>query len=101
MVLLVIMCGTVLAIMGSLHLMYWKSCLLLSKIPCRRSMQSLVAQRRLTVQPEETRALGARLGQWARAGDMVACCGALGAGKTTFVQGFSKGFGCCVGCYVG
>ena len=56
-------------------------------------MQSLVAQRRLTVQPEETRALGARLGQWARAGDMVACCGALGAGKTTFVQGFAKGLG--------
>jgi len=56
-------------------------------------MQSLVTQRRLTVQPEETRALGARLGQWARAGDMVACCGALGAGKTTFVQGFAKGLG--------
>ena len=54
-------------------------------------MQSLVTQRRLTVQAEETRALGARLGRWARAGDIVACRGALGAGKTTFVQGFAEG----------
>src|SRR5215475_2096886 len=56
-------------------------------------MQSLVTQRRLTVQAEETRALGARLGRWARAGDIVACRGALGAGKTTFVQGFAEGLG--------
>jgi len=56
-------------------------------------MQSLVTQRRLTVQAEETRALGASLGQWARAGDVVACRGALGAGKTTFVQGFATGLG--------
>ena len=54
-------------------------------------MQSLVTQRRLTVQAEETRALGACLGRWARAGDIVACRGALGAGKTTFVQGFAQG----------
>ncbi len=56
-------------------------------------MQSLVIQRCLTVQAEETRALGVRLGRWARAGDMVACRGALGAGKTTFVQGFAEGYG--------
>ena len=56
-------------------------------------MQSLVTQRRLTVQAEETRALGARLGRWARVGDIVACRGALGAGKTTFVQGFAEGLG--------
>ena len=56
-------------------------------------MQSFVTQRRLTVQAEETRALGARLGRWARAGDVVACRGALGAGKTTFVQGFAEGLG--------
>jgi tRNA threonylcarbamoyladenosine biosynthesis protein TsaE len=56
-------------------------------------MQSLVTQRRLTVQAEETRALGARLGRWARVGDMVACRGALGAGKTTFIQGFAEGLG--------
>lgn len=56
-------------------------------------MLSRVAQRHLTVQAEETRALGARLGRWARAGDIVACRGALGAGKTTFVQGFAEGLG--------
>lgn len=56
-------------------------------------MQSLVTQRRLTVQAEETQALGAHLGRWARAGDIVTCRGALGAGKTTFVQGFAKGLG--------
>jgi tRNA threonylcarbamoyladenosine biosynthesis protein TsaE len=56
-------------------------------------MQSLVTQRRLTVQAEETRALGACLGRCARVGDMVACRGVLGAGKTTFVQGFAEGLG--------
>ena len=56
-------------------------------------MQSLVTQRRLTVQAEETRALGARLGRCARVGDIVACRGVLGAGKTTFVQGFAEGLG--------
>jgi len=56
-------------------------------------MQSLVTQRRLTVQAEETRALGACLGRCARVGDIVACCGVLGAGKTTFVQGFAEGLG--------
>ena len=56
-------------------------------------MQSLVTQQCLTVQAGETRELGVRLGRWARAGDMVACRGALGAGKTTFVQGFAEGYG--------
>ena len=56
-------------------------------------MQPLVTQRCLTTQAGETRALGARLGRRARAGDFVACCGALGAGKTTFVQGFAEGCG--------
>jgi tRNA threonylcarbamoyladenosine biosynthesis protein TsaE len=54
-------------------------------------MQSLITQRCLTVQAEDTRALGARLGRQARVGDIVACRGALGAGKTTFVQGFAEG----------
>ena len=54
-------------------------------------MQSLVTQRRLTIQAEGTRALGACLGRRARAGDIVACRGAVGAGKTTFVQGFAQG----------
>ena len=56
-------------------------------------MQSLVTQQCLTVQAGETRELGVRLGRWARAGDMVACRGVLGAGKTTFVQGFAEGYG--------
>jgi len=54
-------------------------------------MQSIVTQRLLTMQVEETRALGARLGRWARAGDLIACRGPLGAGKTTLVQGFAEG----------
>lgn len=56
-------------------------------------MQALVTQRCWTVQAGETRELGVRLGRQARAGDMVACRGALGAGKTTFVQGFAEGYG--------
>ena len=56
-------------------------------------MPPLVTQRWLTTQADQTRALGVRLGQRAQAGDFVACCGALGAGKTTFVQGFAEGYG--------
>lgn len=54
-------------------------------------MRPLVVQRCLTVRTEETQALGRQLGRQARPGDFVACCGALGAGKTTFVQGFAAG----------
>ncbi len=39
----------------------------------------------------DTRALGRRLGERARAGDFIACCGALGAGKTTWIQGLAEG----------
>ena len=42
---------------------------------------------------EETRALGERLGARLRAGDVVACIGALGAGKTCFLQGLARGLG--------
>ena len=42
---------------------------------------------------EETRALGVYLGRRARGGDVIACCGPLGAGKTTLVQGFAEGLG--------
>src|SRR5438132_11120821 len=56
-------------------------------------MPSLRTQRSLSIQAEEPRALGARLGRWARAGDVVSCLGMLGAGKTTFVQGFAEGLG--------
>ena len=42
---------------------------------------------------EETEAVGFRLGQCARGGDVVMCSGTLGAGKTTLVQGFARGLG--------
>jgi len=46
-----------------------------------------------TTSAEATHALGRALGQLAQAGDYIACCGTLGAGKTTFVQGFAEGLG--------
>ncbi len=44
-----------------------------------------------TTGPEETRALGARLGGLLTAGDVLAVQGGLGAGKTTFAQGIGRG----------
>ena len=46
-----------------------------------------------TSSPEETRALGERLGRVLEAGDVVALEGELGAGKTCFVQGLARGAG--------
>lgn len=43
--------------------------------------------------PEETQALGERLGQRLRPGAVVACVGELGTGKTCFVQGLVRGLG--------
>jgi tRNA threonylcarbamoyladenosine biosynthesis protein TsaE len=43
--------------------------------------------------PEDTRALGAAVAGLARPGDVVALTGDLGAGKTTFVQGFGRALG--------
>jgi len=42
---------------------------------------------------DETRALGERLGAQLGKGDVVACIGALGAGKTCFLQGLARGLG--------
>ena len=42
---------------------------------------------------DETRALGERLGRRLGTGDVVACIGALGAGKTCFLQGLARGLG--------
>jgi len=42
---------------------------------------------------EQTTRLGARLGELALPGDMIALSGELGAGKTAFATGFGLGFG--------
>ncbi len=46
-----------------------------------------------TSSPDETRELGAAVARAARAGDVVLLEGELGAGKTTFAQGFARGLG--------
>ena len=43
--------------------------------------------------PEQTRRIGMRLGAMLQAGDVVCLSGDLGAGKTTFIQGLSSGWG--------
>ncbi|HLY11425.1 MAG TPA: tRNA (adenosine(37)-N6)-threonylcarbamoyltransferase complex ATPase subunit type 1 TsaE [Planctomycetota bacterium] len=43
--------------------------------------------------PEETRALGRRVGEQARAGTLLALVGDLGAGKTQFTKGVAAGLG--------
>jgi tRNA threonylcarbamoyladenosine biosynthesis protein TsaE len=43
--------------------------------------------------PEQTVRFGARLGELLQAGDVLALSGELGAGKTTFVSGLSRGWG--------
>ena len=42
---------------------------------------------------QETQALGKRLGAQLGRGDVVACIGPLGAGKTCFLQGLARGLG--------
>jgi len=46
-----------------------------------------------TPTPEQTRDLGACLGQLLSSGDLVLLHGDLGAGKTTFTQGVARGLG--------
>ena len=46
-----------------------------------------------TKSAEDTRELAAQLAAVARAGDVVLLSGELGAGKTTFTQGFGAGLG--------
>lgn len=43
--------------------------------------------------PDQTRRIGARLGNALQAGDVICLQGDLGAGKTTFVQGVAQGWG--------
>ncbi|MGH2464692.1 MAG: tRNA (adenosine(37)-N6)-threonylcarbamoyltransferase complex ATPase subunit type 1 TsaE [Candidatus Limnocylindrales bacterium] len=46
-----------------------------------------------TVSPEATRTLAGKLAAVARAGDLIALRGDLGAGKTQFAKGFGAGLG--------
>ncbi len=46
-----------------------------------------------TFSPEETMALGVKLGSQARPGEVYCLVGDLGVGKTVFTQGFAKGMG--------
>ena len=48
----------------------------------------------ITNTPEETEALGARLGECLPAGTVLAFLGDLGAGKTAFTRGLARGLGC-------
>ena len=47
-----------------------------------------------THSPNETLALGERIGHIAQAGDVLALFGDLGAGKTVLVKGIARGLGC-------
>jgi tRNA threonylcarbamoyladenosine biosynthesis protein TsaE len=51
----------------------------------------LAARQGMTYSAEDTRTLGRHLGRRAVKGDIIACCGPLGAGKTTLIQGYAEG----------
>ena len=44
-----------------------------------------------TFSPEETHALGKKIGQQAKPGDVYTLIGDLGVGKTVFTQGIAQG----------
>lgn len=52
-----------------------------------------VTQRFESRSPEETQRIGEALGARLGPGDVVACVGELGAGKTCFLQGVARGLG--------
>jgi tRNA threonylcarbamoyladenosine biosynthesis protein TsaE len=54
---------------------------------------SVTSKRLVTESPEETRALGERIGRAARPGLILALHGDLGAGKTALTQGIAAGMG--------
>ncbi len=47
----------------------------------------------ITENAEATKRLGQKIGSSLKGGETIALSGALGAGKTTFVQGFAEGLG--------
>jgi tRNA threonylcarbamoyladenosine biosynthesis protein TsaE len=54
---------------------------------------ALAERRFVTITPEETRDLAARIARAARPGDLLTLVGDLGAGKTVFAKGFGRGLG--------
>lgn len=46
-----------------------------------------------SLKAEDTFAFGKKMGQEAKAGDVICLLGDLGVGKTVFTQGFAKGLG--------
>ena len=51
-------------------------------------------KKHLSHNEEETEKIGEALASQLRAGDVVACLGGLGAGKTAFTRGLARGLGC-------
>lgn len=49
----------------------------------------------ITHSPEETEAVGERLGKALGGGEVIAYIGDLGAGKTAFTRGLARGLGIC------
>ena len=47
----------------------------------------------LSLSPDQTRRLGARLGELLKPGDLICLAGDLGSGKTTLTQGIARGWG--------
>lgn len=67
-------------------------------VPARRAVTETSAAadlhvRLVTASPDETLALGERLGRAAAAGDLVCLWGDLGAGKTQLAKGIARGLG--------
>ncbi len=62
-------------------------------ITLKKSKERYFLMNTETFSAEETFALGEKLGQAAKAGDVYTLVGDLGAGKTVFTQGFACGLG--------
>ncbi len=56
-------------------------------------MDKIIRKEMISNSPEETRAIAAGVAEDVKKGDVIVLTGNLGAGKTCFVQGFTKGFG--------
>jgi tRNA threonylcarbamoyladenosine biosynthesis protein TsaE len=61
--------------------------------PTSHSPYSAIRTTATSTSPEATEQLAARLASVARAGDVIALIGDLGAGKTRFAKGFATGLG--------